>query len=548
MKRKLIALLLCLTALLTISFVSCGKKDDSDSLEEEASARTAVTLTMWIVSEEAIGTDAEARIEEAFNELTKAKYTTAVDFVFYTEDEYYEKLDEKLTLAAENKLNEAPAILLPGMAAEAEETEETEAETFVNEYGQRQLKYPDVEEHQVDIVFLAGKELLERYASEGKLSAMDTNLNATSKVLKDYIYPSFLEQIKYEKSTYAIPNNHLIGEYTYLLINKEMATKYYFDTTKLLSFTDCRDLIMDIAANETGIAPVRSYADPVNMHYWLGNNDMAIVASYVPAQATLGSRTVMRSVFDTASFTEHMLLMQRCEDNGWFAANPDEDTFGVGIVKGGYELVEQYSDTYDVKVLSYPTLEEETVYESMYAVTAYTASFDRSMEIITLINTNSEAKNLLQYGVKNTDYEIDDDGNMISLTDTLDAEDRYVMNNLYTGNEFLSYPTAGVPADVWENAKAANRDSRVSPYYGLSADWGNVTEGFIESLREISDEYIARMNACTSEEELAEFFITAKSELATNELFKGAFSTDADSNSPYAIYSRWFERLWPSAE
>ena len=184
----------------------------------------------------------------------------------------------------------------------------------------------------------------------------------------------------------------------------------------------------------------------------------------------------------------------------------------------------------------------------MFAVTAYTADFNRSMEIITLINTNAEAKNLLQYGVEKIDYMLDDDGNFVSLTDTLDADDRYVMNNLYTGNSFLAYPSEEMAADVWTNAKAANRDSRISPYFGLSSDWGNVTDGYIESLRALSDEYVARMLACKSEAELSEFFIAAKLELSTNELFKGAFSTDSDSNSPYAVYSRWFERLWPSAE
>ncbi len=543
MKRKLIALMLCLIAVFSLSFAGCGKEEDTDVTESEASAREAVTLNMWLVSEKEISTETEAAIEEAFNELTQAKYTTKVDLVFLTEDEYFSVLDEKLTLAAENKANEGPAIVLPGMAVETEEIVETTAETIVNELGQKLLKYPDVEEHQVDIVFLAGKELYERYASEGKLSAMDTNLNATSKVLKDYIYPSFLEQIKYEKSTYAIPNNHLIGEYTYLLVNKELAEKYYIDTDDLLSFTDCAELIADIGANEPGVAPVLSYADPVNLHYWLGNNDMAIIASYVPTQATLGSRTVMRSIFDTASFTEHMLLMQRCEDNGWFAADPaNTEDFGVAIMKGGYDLVEKYSDAYSVKVLTYPTLEEENVYESMFAVTAYTENFDRAMEVLTLINTTVEAKNILQYGVADLHYELDDDGNFVRLNDD------YSMNNLYTGNAFLAYPDENMSAEIWENAKAANRDSRISPYYGLGADWVNVTEGFIESLRELSDTYIERLHACATEEELLEFFATAKQELSANELFKAAFSTDSDSNSPYAIYSRWFERLWPSAE
>ncbi len=542
MKRKLIVLMLCLVAVFALSFAGCGKSEDTDTTDTEASAREAVTLNMWLVSEKEISAETEAAVEEALNELTQAKYTTKVDLVFLTEDAYFAALDEKLTLAAEHKESEGPALVLPGMAEETEEVVETTAETFVNELGQKLLKYPDVEEHQIDIVFLAGKELYERYASEGKLSAMDTNLNATSKVLKDYIYPSFLEQIKYEKSTYAIPNNHLIGEYTYLLVNKALAEKYYFDTDDLTSFTACADLIAEIGAYET-VAPVLSYADPVNLHYWLGNNDMALIASYVPTQATLGSRTVMRSIFDTASFTEHMLLMQRCKDNGWFAADPaNTEDFGVAIVKGGYDLVEKYSDKYDVKVLTYPTLEEETVYESMFAVTAYTENFDRAMEVITLINTTAEAKNILQYGVENVHYEFDDDGGFVQLNDD------YCMNNLYTGNAFLAYPANGASADVWENAKAANRDSKVSPYYGLGADWATVTEGFIESLRELSDGYMERMHACTTEEELSTFFATAKQELSSNELFKAAFSTDSDSNSPYAVYSRWFQRLWPSAE
>lgn len=541
--RKLIVLMLCLATVFTLCFAGCGKSDDTDTTDTEASAREAVTLNMWLVSDKEISAETEAAVEEALNELTQAKYTTKVDLVFLTADAYFAVLDEKLTLAAENKADDVPVLVLPGEAEETEEVEETVAETFVNELGQKLLRYPDIEEHQVDIVFLAGQELYERYASEGKLTAMDTNLNATSKVLKDYIYPSFLEQIKYEKSTYAIPNNHLIGEYTYLLVNKALAEKYYFDTDDLTSFAACADLIAEIGENETGVAPVLSYTDPVNLHYWLGNNEMALVASYVPTQATLGSRTVMRSIFDTESFTEHMLLMQRCEDKGWFAADPtNTEDFGVAILRGGYELIEEYSDKYAVKVLTYPTLDEETVYESMFAVTAYTQNFERAMEIITLINTSTEAKNILQYGVENVHYELDDDGNFVRLNED------YLMNNLYTGNEFLAYPANGASADVWENAKVANRDSKVSPYFGLGADWTTVTEGFIESLRELSDGYIERMNACTSEEELSEFFATAKQELSTNELFKAAFSTESDSNSPNAVYSRWFQRLWPSAE
>jgi len=53
------------------------------------------------------------------------------------------------------------------------------------------------------------------------------------------------------------------------------------------------------------------------------------------------------------------------------------------------------------------------------------------------------------------------------------------------------------------------------------------------------------MNACANAEELAAFFETAIEELSSNEIFKASFSTEEDSSSPNAIYTRWFERVYP---
>ena len=541
MSKKLLCLMLCLVALLTLSFAGCGE-DNSDDLNEEASARPTVSINMMLVSEKEISPETEALVEAAFNELTQAKFTTKVDFIFLTEDEYFTVLDEKLTAAAEYKENAGFAdVVLPGLTPEAtEEVEETTAETIVNELGQRLLKYPEIKDHQIDIVFLAGKDLLVKYASEGKLKSLDTNLNATSKVLKDYIYPSFLEQVVYEKNTYAIPNNHLIGEYTYLLVNKELAEKYYIDISKVSSFVDCEDLINEIGKNEADIPAVLEYADPANMHYWLDGDNVAILASELPATATAGTLTPIKTVFNIKPFTKHMLLMKRCEENGWFAENPETaDKFGVAILKGGYELRNEYSDDYKVVVLSYPSLTDETLYESMFAVTSYTANFERAMEIITFINTDKTAKNLLQYGVEDVHYEFDDDGNFVVLSDD------YVMNNIYTGNAFLAYTTPDMPADIWDNAKAANRDSVVSPYIGLSSDWGLVSQTFMDMLLDISNMYVEGMRACATEAELAAFFDLATVELDINYTYKGAFSTDSDSDSPNAVYTRWYDRVYP---
>ena len=542
MSKKLLSLLLCLVAIFTLCFAGCGEEED-DSTNQEASARKAVSISMMLISDKKVSKETEALVEEAFNELTQSKFTTKVDLVFLSEDEYFDVLDKKLADAKEYK-EEAGLddVLLPGLTPEeTEEVVETTAETIVNELGQRLLKYPDIDPYQVDIIFLAGKDRLVEYAKNGMIKSLDTNLKSTSKVLMDYIYPSFLENVVYEKNTYAIPNNHLIGEYTYLLVNKELAAKYYIDTTKIKSFADCKDFINDIGKNEKGIPAVLEYAEPVNMHYWLGGDDMAILASKIPDNATAGTKTDMKSLFDIPAFTEHMLLMQTCEDNGWFAADPaNAEKFGVAIMNGGYDLRNEYSDDYEVIVLTYPTLSDEDVFSSMFAVSSYTVDFNRSMEIITLINTNPVAKNILQYGVEDVHYEIDDEGNFISLNDD------YVMNNNYTGNAFLSYVTEDMPANIWDDAKAANRESVISPYLGLSEDWGLVGAGFIDALRNISDPYIERMNECRNAKELEAFFETASEELSANEIFKAAFSTDEDSSAPNAVYTRWFNRVYPA--
>ncbi len=706
MRRKLICLMLCLVALMTLALTSCsGEVEETGENEKQQSARTPVTVNMWLVCEEKVDADTEAAVEAAFNSLTQSKFTTKVDLIFLTEDEYFDVLDENLAAAAQYKLNNTETFF-PVIGGEEEATEavETTVETVTNELGQHLLKYPDVDEGQIDIIFLAGEDLLERYVSEGKLLSLEEKLNSSdAKVLRDCVYPSALKQIRISNGSssqaYAIPNNTVIGDYTYMLVNKEMADKYYIDLSKIETFADCADLIADIGKNES-IAPVLAYTDPVNMQYWLdftaeettsapftfavgsteanafgankkllvapytaGNtvmvplqvfaealgarynwnaktstasltygsrkvtlvsgenratvndetvalsqvayfdeatavfmapvdfitdvlcasvefdeatqkyviekNDysMSILASYIGASDAYGDRMEMLSAFDIPEFTEHMVLMAQCEENGWFAEDPaNTEDFGVAILTGSYETMAQYADKYEIKVLSYPVLDEEDVYDAMFAVTNYTVDIDRALEILTLIYTNTEAKNILQYGVEGVHYEFDDDGQFVVISD------KYCMSNDKLGNAFLSYTTDKVdahtwsdakennlPAFVWEDEMAANLESRVYAFFGLDDAWSGVGANHIIEITKLSNIYMDRMEACKTSAELADFFATASAELAEYTYFQTVIgnppetdpgATDGeeeeeDLTTPYAVFSAWGKPIWP---
>ena len=698
MRTKLISLLLCLSALLTLSFTSCGESNDSeDSSEtEQKTARTAVSVKMYVVSEKEVDEETAALVESAFSAYTESKYTTRVDLDFFTVDEYFDILDADLEEAANIKATSEPVVQFPVMMGE-ETTEavttEIVEETYVDDRGQTRISSPDIKEGQIDIVFLAGKDLLERYVTEGKLMSIEEKLNSSdAKVLKDYIYPSAINQIKVDNGgtvpqAYAVPNNAIIGEYTYLLVNKEMADKYYIDLDNIDSLIDCADLIADIGNNEKDVAPVLSYVNPVNMQYWLdmagtedggeltftvGNTEanvfgakrelpavpvadgntvmvpleffakaldssyafktststatltygtrvirfvvgsntadvngetvalpsavyideesgeimapanfiadslcatfendesasqyvikvkdfggLSLLASYAPADATLGDYVEMTSAFAIPEFTEHMILMQECEENGWFAEDPENtEDFGVAVVTGSYESMKEYDEKYAVKVISYPTLTDEDVYDAMYAVTSYTVDIDRALEILTLIYTDTTAKNILQYGVEGVHYEFDDEGNFVVLNDD------YCMNNNYTGNAFLAYTTSDVPADIWDNAKATNLDSRVFPFFGMEKAWENVGSNHNSTLRKISNVMFDEMEECANSDELAAFFAEAQALIDENEAFQTAIGNVPeidpseiipgeeiveDLTTPYVIYSQWGAKNW----
>ena len=133
MRKKLICLLLCLVAvILPLAMTGCGNSTTTDT-DEESSSRPAVSINLWLVSDKEVSAETEAAIEEALNEITQSKYTTKVDLVYFTYDEYYAALDAKLEAAKKYKEEHtSTAIALPGIAQSTETTEETTAETVVN--------------------------------------------------------------------------------------------------------------------------------------------------------------------------------------------------------------------------------------------------------------------------------------------------------------------------------------------------------------------------------------------------------------------------------
>ena len=98
MKNRLICLALCLVFVLSAFLTGCGQTDNEEALKdiEDANSESARTLTMWLVTEQAMDAATATAVTDKLNEITQSKFKTKLVLKFFTEDEYKTVLDDTI--------------------------------------------------------------------------------------------------------------------------------------------------------------------------------------------------------------------------------------------------------------------------------------------------------------------------------------------------------------------------------------------------------------------------------------------------------------------
>ncbi len=495
MKKRLLCLVLCAVMLLSVFLTGCKKEEGDDTTEiEKTNSATAVTLTMWVVSEKEVDPATASAVNAALNSITKTRFKTQLIVNFLTEAQYQTVLGDTIRANEDSRNVLDPSYVpptenkAPVVTAEGETIAE---ETDTNEYGFVVTKYPALRPNQVDIIYINGELMYKDYINNGWLTALDSELSAASKKIKEYISQTLLNAAKVDGSTYAIPNNSTIGEYTYMLLDKELMDECFmngvYQQGKINGFFN--DYIFNyletVRKYHTDVTPVAAgYNDCLNLlaHYWsidpntydAQENTFSFLGyRYTDVASLSQGKTVLSfdSLFADDVFNENFIKLNEFKyDGGYFDENaefaadkPLDKKVAIQFVTGDLSKYEEYSENYYPVIVKYPSVDVEMVYENMFGV--YTNSVDaaRSMEIITYLNTNVDFRNILQYGIEGVHYEVvDEDGTKIAKPLTED----YVMDVFKTGNAFITYPLyneAKVGYDVWEIGKQQNRQALVEP-------------------------------------------------------------------------------------
>lgn len=518
MKRRFIssalAMLMLLTTLLT---AACGEKENSgNTLEIEGDDSSALTLSIWGVKGEGTTDEAIAAVEAAMSKITQTQFNTAIELNLFFEDEYEQKLEERMDAIqadidaekeaeqerkkAENEAKKRGETLAP-VETEAPEDTKAEEETVLDEYGLPMTKYPEVGERQLDIFLITDYEMLTKYNDKEVLSALDAELSGASKLIKQYVHPTLVSAGVVNGKTVAILNQQPVGEYTYMLVNRELADKYYWDVESFKELADTYDFVLDVKREEPEYQPIVGDLSYINANYFSLDGEKTIVGNMVGADKVYGDSFEPMIIFQSTNWSRYTKLYMKLYVNDCIGSETftPEDKFGVGVLKGTGTDIAAYAEDYHIVPLQVPQGTTDNLFNGMFAVSTYTKDLARSMEVITYLNTRSDLRNLFGYGVEGVHYELDEEGNLKKLNND------YNMKLEYTGNCFIAHIPEGEAADYWDIAKEHNIELVLSPYFQFEIDPEEIDMDMYNHILEVSRPFYEGLYLCTTEEEALDY-------------------------------------------
>ena len=551
MSKRLICLLLSLVMVLAVCLTGCSKKSEEEveeEIEKEASEQ-ATTLSVWLMTaddEHPVSDETAAMITEAVNKLTEKKFKTRLVLHFATPSEYYGKLDAAFAQRA----------TVSGFTSTPAVSENGEEETVVNEWGLIEIAYPTVSDCQVDLFYLGGLANYNKYMEQGLLTNVQSELSSsTAEEITKYVPAAFLDAMKtYTKShtgksgTYAIPNSTAIGEYTYMLLNKEALSAAYRLTGDYSDYTsltcdDVQHFLRFVSKAENGLSnryyPI--YTDmseyeilAANLQYWGVNEQgelsdaFSVLGGYYDASAKyldLNAYARITNLLANETYVSEMRALLDYKLNSYFGTPETQNgkKFAVGYVQDTLvNAMEQYGDEYVILPMVAPRLTEEDLFSDMFAVSSYTSSKSRSMEILKFLNTNEKFRNLILYGIEGEHYDLVESAEKNKLGENYQTVERrndaYLLKAEQTGNVSIAYPLISDVVTVRDDMITQNLDADVSLCLGFYPGFDEfvVDMNSMQAIRTLSEQIWQQYIACTTLAEFDNFIVNAQATVAAS--------------------------------
>lgn len=456
--KKIISLVLCV-AMCCILLVGCAEDEVGSFIPEyeklQPKPREAVELDFYIVTGDDTVSYSTAAVTRAINAYLSDKYNTTLDMHYLTASAYKAELATGIAASGADK---ADVILITDAALYDELYEAKKLVPLKNYFSSREfgkLNSPTVISQALLDATLQAEQVLDE-----KGNTVDTT------------------------NRYMVPNNRVVGDYEYYLINKAAARYFNFSELDIRNLKyDAVEASAEVTAYNQFVAAYTALAATLADQYTapdlaLPENleeyaslmaelyadfktdavfaDQSADANYAICDAYITSASANYEYFSSDYHVDYLNHQRYVAFRTAFeaAANTHAaDLAAAGITDAPYlthddigtEYVNrvEYLAKYEC-VASIPKVTRAEAFSSGYAIVAQDAAlatadhYTRCIEVIYELNTEVYFKNLLQYGEINVHYTMPEDSDIATPVEGA-ANVVYSMNNSYTGNVFNSY-------------------------------------------------------------------------------------------------------------
>ncbi len=525
MGKRILCLFFVLLLIVPFVFSSCKKElTEEEQIEQIKNAGdVALTLSLWIptnsdVDDTAFKENLQA-IENQINIELKRTYSTQIKITAVPFEEYQQKLSDHLTTIKSNtaitneEKKDPNKLLLPSIVADNYENKVEKTES-----GRYDIIYPSVLSNQIDIFYINGKDNYQYFIDAGALYSLKQVLDVQTGSYRDIrkmISHAILSN--YSNSTgdiYAIPNNHQFATGTnqkYLLVNKALFAEYCQNKAYPTNFVECEEFINLVGqAQIDGIVPFVGGADINNISglYDLPELDN-INFDLITGSA---SNATPSTIFDSKEFVDYIKLYKKLAENSYVNENlADNEKAAVMILGSDANLVD-YAEDYEIIITEAPFVDEAEIFNGMFAISTYSANYERALRMLYLLQTDADLITALQYGIEGKTYTLDtneNDETVVNLIKDEAGNPIYDMSNLNIGNGYNTYLKDGSSVEAWENIKFyINYKTEKDPYVNFEQNYNSkATNEQKEQLKTLTttfasfvDEVNSAVNKMTSSE------------------------------------------------
>lgn len=478
---------LFITLMMVFPFILTGCSGDGDY--ESTLGTKPMTINLYGITGETTTAEAIAAVQEELNDFTESRFKTHVVLHLYTEDEYYDIIEEKIASIQEQKAKEEYEANLKkeqdktGQTSDEETTAEGEEEAPVDEGAS---SFPAERENQFDIFMVQGSTRLNKYKKAGVLASLSESMTkGYSKSLSKYISTEMIMSVtlggKVDAKNisisggdvYGIPNNNVVGEYTYLLVNKKLANKYHYSSEDVATLDDLANYLDDVSKNDKEY--ITLYNEPPQNNVSLIDKLQLIggmtttsthMFTKISPQDLLsgnGTRIYWSNLYD---FRSAGYIVKGDEYSLPTDKKGNEKKVAAAFIKGDASLPKQYEEDYFVITYQLPIATAEECPGTMFCVSSTASNVDRCMEIISALQKDSSFRNTFQYGIEGVNYKVDEATGMVKY-----INDTYSMKPENTGNIFILKPNDQMSEKMlkfaendWELGKQQYRDTIITSY------------------------------------------------------------------------------------